>query len=78
MRRGRPDRRRDGGACGRTARAYLVCELVVGRVAVDPAPGPRGRSAFDGLRPVGRWNAAVTPASRPRQPASLLPAWPER
>lgn len=43
------------------------------RVAVDPAPGPRGRSAFDGLRPVGRWNAAVTPASRPRQPGSLLP-----
>ncbi len=44
------------------------------RLSVDPTPGPRGPQAFDGLRPVGRWNAAVGAASTPRAPyGSLLP-----
>jgi hypothetical protein len=44
------------------------------RLLVDPVPGPRDPSWFDGLVPIGRRNYQVTPQSTVRAPGgSLLP-----
>src|SRR6266849_2354188 len=44
------------------------------RLLVDPVPGPRDPTWFDGLQAVGRWNYRITAATTTRSPAaSSLP-----
>jgi hypothetical protein len=39
------------------------------RLLVDPVPGPRDPTSFDGLQAIGRWNYRITAATTTRSPA---------
>jgi hypothetical protein len=57
-----------------TRRRPAIATYSWDRLLIDPLPGPRDASDFEGLEPVGEHNYRVTPNSTPRAPAgSTLP-----
>ncbi len=61
------------GRRGASGSAYFA-SYAWERREVDPLPGPRDPSAFDGLQRVGEWNYRVTPLDRSAGARPLSPS----